>query len=107
MLKLTNVYCTYTGGGIYVVTAMYGDVHFLSDLDAYGTYDASDEDIQEKYNCDYDSHWKNPSEPLPTWAELLTAIRDSYERGESTNLDIDEVESILRSYHPNLSIRIG
>lgn len=107
MAKLTNVSCDYTGGGIYVVTAQYGDVYFTTDLDLYGTYDVPWEDIEEKYDCNYDAHWKTSADPLPTWAELLDAIRDSYEAGVSTNMDFNEVRSILCAYHPDLRVRIG
>ena len=109
MAKLTNVYCTYTGGNIYVVTAKYGDVYLVSDLDpqSYGTYDVPYDDIEEEYEGDYDGHWKNSSEPLPTWGELLEAIRDSYERGESDNMDMGEVEGQFRYLHPDLSVRLN
>ena len=107
MAKLTNVSCNYTGGGIYVCTAQYGDVYLASDLDSFGTYDVPWDDIEEKYDCDYDSHWKTSAEPLPTWAELLDAIRASYEEGVSTNMDFNEVRSILCAYHPDLRVRIG
>ena len=107
MAKLTNVECTYTGGGIYVCTAKFGDVYFTSDLDLYGTYDVPYWDIEEKYDCDYDAHWKDSSEPLPTWGELLEAIRDSYENGVSTNMDFSEVRADLLANHPNLNVRIG
>ena len=107
MAKLTDVYCTYTGGNIYVCTAKFGDVYLASDLESYGTYDVPYDDIEEKYDCDYDSHWKDSSEPLPTWQELLDAIRDSYERGVSTNVSMYEVEAILHECHPCMSMHIG
>ena len=107
MAKLTDVRCDYTGGGIYVVTAKYGNVYFLSDLDLYGTYSIPAKEIEEEHGNDYDSFWKDPDEPLPTWEELLNAIRESYDSGDSTNMVISEVENILREYHPNLRIRIG
>lgn len=106
MAKLTNVFCTYTGGGIYVCTAKYGDVYLVADMQTYGTYDVPYDDIDEKYDRDYDSHWKTSADPLPTWAELLDAIHASYEAGISTNMDFDEVRSIMRSYHPDLRIRL-
>ena len=107
MAKLTDVYCTYTGGNIYVCTAKFGDVYLASDLESYGTYDVPYDDIEEKYDCDYDSHWKDSSDPLPTWQELLDAIRDSYERGVSTNVSMYEVEAILHECHPCMSMHIG
>lgn len=107
MAKLTNVYCTYTGGGIYVCTAKFGDVYLATDFDMYGTYDVPHADIEEKYDCDYDSHWKDSPDPLPTWGDLLDAIRKSYEDGISTNMDFSEVRADLRANHPNLNVRIG
>jgi len=106
MAKLTEVYCTYTGGNIYVCTAKYGAVYLVCDFEQYGTYDVPYDDIEEKYDCDYDSHWKDSPDPLPTWQELLDAIRESYESGVSTNMDMSEVEGQIRYLHPDLSIRI-
>ena len=104
--KLTDVKCTYTGGGIYVVTAKYEDVFLATDLETYGTYDVPWEDIEEKYSCDYDSHWKNPSVPLPTWGELYHAITRSHREGKSPNMDQNEVGNILLRNHPRLGLRI-
>ena len=106
MSKLTDVFCTYTGGGIYCVTAKFGDVYIASDLEFYGTYDVPHEDIEEKYGCDYDSHWKDPSEPLPTWQELLDAIILSYKTGHSKNMSCDEVTRIIKRFHPDLGKRL-
>lgn len=107
MAKLTDVYCTYTGGGIYVCTAKFGDVYLATDFDMYGTYDVPHADIEEKYNCDYDSHWKDSTEPLPTWQELLDAIRKSYDSGVSKNMDFNEVRAEICACHPDLRARIG
>lgn len=106
MAKLTNVYCTYTGGGIYVCTAKYADVWFVTDFEMYGTYDVPYDDIEEKYDYDYDSHTKDPSVPLPTWADVLEAIMDSYKNGKSDNMDPYEVERSIRYLHPDLSLRV-
>ena len=76
MAELKNVYCTYTGGGIYIVTAQYGDVYLASDLQTYGSYDVPYDDIDEKYDHDYDGHWKDSPVPYPTWAELFDAIKE-------------------------------
>ena len=99
-VKLTDVYCTYTGGGIYVVTARYGEVYIASDLETYGSYDVPYDDIENKYGCDYDGHWKNSPVPYPTWAELYEAIKESHESGHSPNLDLFEVECELKTCHP-------
>ena len=108
MNKFTNVSCTYTGGGIYEFHALYnGEVWILSDLDTYGLYDINPEAIEEQYDCNYDSHWMNYPHPLPTWAEILSAIICNYGHKGCTNLDPHEVERILRRYHPDLTLRIA
>lgn len=107
MAKLTDVFCTYTGGGVYVCTAKYGDVYLASDLDSYGTYDVPYDDIEEKYDCNYDEHWKDSSDPLPTWGELLESIIESHEAGISTNMVVSEVRADICACHPNLNTRIG
>lgn len=99
MNNLTNVYCTYTGGGFYLITANFDDVHLVSDIFDYGTYDVPYDDIEEKYGCDYEAHWKDPSSPLPTWKELLAAVRESYEAGISTNMDMNEVDKSFHDLH--------
>jgi len=108
MAKLTHVHCTYTGGGIYVMTAkLNDDTWFTTDLDLYGTYDVPWEDIEEKYDCDYDAHWKDvPSDQLPTWKEVLNAITNSYRKGLSRNMDLSEVRAILRENHPRLACKV-
>lgn len=106
MNRLTNVKCNYTGGGIYVVTARFNDeVWLATDGDIYGTYDVPWEDIEEKYNCEYEAHEKAPSVPLPTWQELLDAVMESYNSGESPNMLPGEVEHIIKWYNPDLSLR--
>ena len=105
--KFTELECTYTGGGIYVVTAKYGDVYFVSDLELYGTYSIPTTKIEEEHDCKYDDYWKDSKYELPTWAELLEAILESYKQGRSQNMDPDEMEYILRRNHDNLNTRIG
>ena len=103
---LTDVLCTYTGGGIYVITAKLNDVYLACDCETYGTYDVPYDDIEEKYGCDYESHEKTSAFPLPTWAELLAAVRESYDSGASTNMIMSEVEQSIRYCHPDLSRRL-
>lgn len=105
--RLTDVTCTYTGGGIYLVTAKYEDVYLVSDLETYGTYDVPYGDIEEKYCGDYDGHWKDSSFPLPTWADLYHAITRSYREGKSRNMDQAEVGNILFRNHPRVSLRLN
>ena len=81
MAKLTNVSCEYTGGGVWVFTALLNDdVWFMTDFetyDSYGCYDAPldvvEADILPDGHINYDGHWKNPSAPLPQWLEILNA----------------------------------
>lgn len=85
MAKLTNVSCNYTGGGIYVFTALLNDdVWFTTDFqtyDSYGFYDAPldvvEADILPDGHINYDGHWKNPSFPLPQWLDILNAVKDT------------------------------
>lgn len=107
MSNLTDVYCTYTGGGIYVITARCNDVWLMTDIEDYGTYDTPWEHITDNLDCDYDSHWKDSAFPLPTWAELLNAVKESYDQGISDNMDPYEVEDIFNEYHSNLNTRIN
>lgn len=107
-VKLTEVNCSYTGGGIYVVTAKLNDeVWIATDMDTYGSYDCPIEDIEEKYNYDYDGHWKEPSVPFPTWKELYNAIIKSYENGTSKNMIPSEVKERMMYYNPNPHKRIN
>lgn len=84
MAKLTNVSCEYTGGGVYVYTALLNDdVWFMTDFqtyDSYGCYDAPldvvEADILPDGHINYDGHWKNPSAPLPQWIDILQSIKD-------------------------------
>jgi hypothetical protein len=105
--KLTEVLCEYTGGGIYVFTAKYNDeVYLATDFEMYGTYDIPWQQIDDSCDFDYDGHWKDASIPLPTWGDILQAIRKSYEDGVSQNMDMDEVEHQILRLHPKLFRRI-
>ena len=107
MDKLTDVKCTYTGGGIYVCTAKFNDeVWICTDFDDYGTYDMPWEVITDQLFCNYEAHWKKPSIPLPTWGDILKAIRESYETGDSPNMDMLEVEHQIITRHPQLFRKI-
>lgn len=86
MAKLTNVSCEYTGGGIYVYTALLNDdVWFMTDFltyDSYGCYDAPldvvEADILPDGSINYDGHWKDPSFPLPQWLDILQSLKDAH-----------------------------
>lgn len=98
MAKLTNVSCEYTGGGIYVFTALLNDeVWFTTDFmtyDNYGCYDAPpavvEEDLRPDGTINYDGHWKNPSAPLPQWIEIVMSLRAA-----GMDFTADEVEKRL------------
>ena len=82
--KMTNVDCYYTGGGVWIFTALYNDeVWFMTDfIDScsFGCYDAPldvvEEDETDDGSINYDGHWKMPSVPLPTWGEILGEVRE-------------------------------
>ena len=94
---LTNVKCYYTGGGIYVYSALFnGEVWLFGGLDNYfGSYDLSGEVINDMEEVDFDSHVKTPSIPYPTWNDILESIRENC--SDSTYTDC---ERILRNYNP-------
>lgn len=85
MAKLTNVSCEYTGGGVYVYTALLNnEVWFMTDFqtyDSYGCYDAPldevEQDILPDGHINYNGHWKDPSAPLPQWYEIVRSIRSA------------------------------
>ena len=105
--KFTNILCTYTGGGVYIFNALYnGEVWISTDFFSCGYYDMDPEVIAEKYDCDYDSHWKDYHGSLPTWADILSAVKGNYGKENCTNIDLYELERIIRRYHPDLSVRI-
>jgi hypothetical protein len=102
MAKLTNVSCVYTGGGIYVYTAQFNDEVWLgTDFDLVGSYDTPWETITDELNCDYDSHWKDPSVPYPTWGEILASV---YENCDSATYS--DVARTMEYYGDMLGKRI-
>lgn len=102
MSKLSNVECYYTGGGIYVYSAMFNnEVWLYGGLDWYfGSYDIKGEEI-ENNDMEYEKHWKSPSIPYPTWNEILQSLRDSL--GSDPNLY--EMERQLRDANPDMNER--
>ena len=107
MAKLTNVSCEYTGGGVYVYTALLNDeVWFMTDFltyDSYGCYDAPldvvEADILPDGHINYDGHWKNPSAPLPQWLDILQSLKDAH-----MDIEFDEVYKRLPA---NAYCRVG
>ena len=112
MDKLTNVSCDYTGGGIYVYSALYNnDVWLTTDFYGsgnYGSYDVPWASIgAEDDNYNYDEHWKDPAGPLPTWGEILESIRKNRDTEACSNMCFDEVERIIKQEHPDLDVRLN
>ena len=107
MAKLTNVSCEYTGGGVYVYTALLNDdVWLMTDFqtyDSYGCYDAPldvvEADILPDGHINYDGHWKDPSAQLPQWYDILKSVKNNC--GDST------ADEIYRQIPANLYCRIG
>ena len=99
-----NVHCDYTGGGIWVYTALYNnEVWILTDFNLAGSYDMPIEqvenDIDEESGCiAYEKHNKAPSVPYPTWEDLLCTIGGHPYLGE--------IESIVRRNGHELKDRI-
>ena len=89
--RFTNVSFEYTGGGVYVFTALYnGEVWFTTDFlcsDNYGCYDIHPSKIEEEVTpeglINYDGHWKDPSCQLPTWCEVIMAIEESFGKDQA------------------------
>lgn len=94
---LSNVKCYYTGGEIYVYSALFnGEVWLYGGLDNYfGSYDLSGETIEQFHDCNYEAHVKVPSIPYPTWNDILDSIRVNCD--PST---YDDAERILNHYNP-------
>lgn len=98
--RFAHVECSYTGGGIYVFTALFnGEVWLTTDFSVqdYGTYDTHPQSIVDYFDCDYDSHWKAPSIPLPTWAEVYYVIAAHAGEENCSNLILSEVETKARN----------
>lgn len=102
MKRFEYVKCDYTGGGIYVYSALFnGQVWLYGGLDNYfGSFDFPGEIIERDFCCDYDAHWKKPSVPYPTWNEILASIKANCD--EST---YENAERILRLHNSNMNER--
>lgn len=102
MAKLTNVTCDYTGGGIWVYSALFNnEVWLYGGLDWYfGSYDIAGPEIDDT-DQDYDAHWKNPSVPFPTWNEILDSLRSA----PYSEYHFSEWEAQLKKANPDMSER--
>ena len=103
MKNLERVRCEYTGGGIYVYSALYNREIWL-ELDfsneGFNSLDVPPEEM-EKYGYNYEAHTKQPSIPYPTWGEILQSIRES-----DYAWAYDDVARQLSFYGDRLSARI-
>lgn len=100
MKKLDLVRCDYTGGGIYVYSALFNqEVWLETDFDLVNSLDIRPDRMID-YGYNYDAHWKKPSVPYPTWKEILDSIRKNCDEDTCRH-----AEKIMRFYNPDLNAR--
>lgn len=119
--KITEVYCYYTGGGIYVYSAKYGDVYLYGTLDqtidcvsVRGEVLFHDESaceflgLTDEMNAftgdsnDYNAYYIKPSDiKYPTWMDILKSLKSPELIAEHC-VDADET---LRYWNPDLTKR--
>lgn len=119
--RITNVYCYYTGGGIYVYSAKYGNAFLYGTLDqtidcisVRGEILFHDDDACASFgwtdemnaftgnSSDYDSYYIKPSGiEYPTWKDILNSLKSAELLGEGCV----GAEECLRLYNPNLTKR--
>lgn len=117
---ITDVYCYYTGGGIYVYSAKYGDVFLYGSLDQYihcykvrGEILYQDEDLCEQFGWldemkafqfsgDENDYYISPDEiQYPKWKDILHSIQGDDFYGYGTA----DMEETLLYWNPNLNKR--
>jgi len=105
MKRFENVKCYYTGGGVYVYSALYnGEVWLYGGLDWYfGSYSIPGEEIEAEHDNDYDTYWKVPSIPYPTWNEILQSILDAYP--EDDHPEVVYMERQILDANPDMNAR--
>lgn len=101
MSKLTNVTCEYTGGGVWLYSALFNnEVWLYGGLDWYfGSYDIPGREIDDTDQDFGGTHWKNPSVPFPTWNEILDSLRSAF----SDDPYLSEMEEQLRDANPDMN----
>ena len=98
MANLTNVSCTYTGGGIYIYSALFNnEVWIYGGLDTcyFDSYDIDPLQYEKDNDCSFDcpaEHLAIPSVPYPTFGEILDSIQESC--GDALRM---EAESWMRA----------
>ena len=128
MKRITDVYCYYTGGGIYVYSARYGNVYLYGTLDMdiscykkRGEILCKDEELCKEFGWTdelnaflatedednyldqrLDENYISPDEiEYPTWRAILRSVQKPGFYGYGT-VDIEET---LRYWNPDLSKR--
>ena len=118
MNKITDVYCYYTGGGIYVYSAKYGNVYLYGTLDQYiccykvrGEILFRDEDLCNQFGWteemnsfvldgNEDDYYISPDDiEYPTWKDILRSLQKPGFYGYGTA----DMEETLRYWNPKLS----
>lgn len=118
MNKITDVYCYYTGGGIYVYSAKYGNVYLYGTLDQYiHCYKVRGEILYNDEECcktfgwtdelnsfvledDENDYYIAPDEiEYPTWRRILHSLQKPGFYGYGTA----DMEETLRYWNPDLS----
>lgn len=118
MNKITDVYCYYTGGGIYVYSAKYGNVYLYGTLDQYiccykvrGEILFRDEDLCSQFGWtdelnsfvlegSEDDYYISPDDiEYPTWKDILRSLQKPGFYGYGTA----DMEETLRYWNPKLS----
>lgn len=120
MNRITDVYCYYTGGGIYVYSAKYGDVFLYGTLDQYiacyrvrGEILFHDDDLCEQFGWSdelnaftlegsEEDYYVGPDKiEYPTWKAILRSLQKPNFYGYGTA----DIEETLRYWNPDLSKR--
>ena len=118
--QISNVHCYYTGGGIYVYSARYGDAWLYGTLDQYiecfsvrGEVLFNDESSCEFFGWmdelkaftlsgnEYDYYLAADQIKYPTWQDILDSLRtaDLLASGAA------DMEETLKYWNPDLSKR--
>lgn len=86
-----NTTVEYTGGGIYVFSALYnGKTWLYGPLDQYICgYDMPGEEIYQG-DQDYEAHRVDPPEGYPSWQDIIAAVIGS---------GVDDTQEIIETIH--------
>ena len=104
MAELTNVSCVYTGGNIWVYSALFNNEVWLYgglDTDYFDSYDIDPLQYEKDNDCSFDcpaEHLAIPSVPYPTFGEVLESIREN-----CSEEAYEYAESFMRANHVGFS----